>query len=588
MATDRPLENRPIARLVPGKFALAFIAAALILVIVVRLIGWFDVPWPLGDPAVQNILTLIFGFIAVATAWVWLVFFSGYSVAARRWIFIGTLVAVAIAVVNFRLVKVTGSMVPSFAVRWFWRPPDHTLDKWEPNPAGPIDLTTTTADDFPQFLGPERSCWVAGPALARDWSQEPPKLLWKQPVGAGWSAFSALNGYAVTMEQREALEWVTCYEIASGKPVWGHAIEGRHENPMGGVGPRGTPTIHQGRVYALGATGVLRCLDGATGKLLWSDDLRKRYGVDQSATFTGTPLDEVVVQWGRAASPLIVELERNATEGAAPRDRVAGPYKALVVVPGGGPAGEAKNLVAFDAESGKVVWESQNLKEDGTADQISYASPALATVAGRRQILIVNESTASGHDPQTGERLWSFPWPGGSSSMASASNAVAIDDNRILLSKGYGGGAELIELHEDVDRSGKEPSDGTPRLRFGLVGDSVWKAPYVLQTKFSNVVVREGYAYGLSEEILECVDLATGKRKWKGGRFAHGQILGVGDLLLVLSEAGELNLVELSPKKFSKLASLQALDGITWNNLCLYGRLLLVRNGQEAACFEMP
>src|SRR4029078_7871923 len=151
--------------------------------------------------------------------------------------------------------------------------------------------------DFPQFLGPQRSCWIPGPELARDWSKQPPKLVWKRPIGAGWSAFSAVNGYAVTMEQRGAEEWVTCYEVATGEPVWGQAIEARHENPMGGVGPRATPTIHRGRVYALGATGVLRCLDGASGKLLWSDDVRKRYGVDGGANFAGTVLDEILVQW---------------------------------------------------------------------------------------------------------------------------------------------------------------------------------------------------------------------------------------------------------------------------------------------------
>src|SRR6478609_4281794 len=170
MSSDS-VQQRPSidARLMPGKVAWSFVGTALVLVIVVRLMGLFDVPWPLNDPAVQNILTPIFAFIAVATTWVWFVFFSGYSVGARRWTFIGTLVAVAIAIANLRLVKVTGSMVPSFAVRWVWRPPDHTLEQWEANPAGPVDLTTTTADDFPQFLGPEQSCWIAGPPLARDW-----------------------------------------------------------------------------------------------------------------------------------------------------------------------------------------------------------------------------------------------------------------------------------------------------------------------------------------------------------------------------------------------------------------------------------
>jgi outer membrane protein assembly factor BamB len=315
---------------------------------------------------------------------------------------------------------------------------------------------------------------------------------------------------------------------------------------MGGVGPRSTPTIHQGRVYALGATGILRCLDGGTGKLIWSDDLRARYGL----TVYG---DEALVQWGRAASPLVVG--------------------ELVIVPGGGPSGKAKNLVAFRAETGRVVWESENVKEGGSSDQISYASPSLATVAGRQQILIVNESTASGHDPATGERLWTFPWPGGSSSFASASQAVAIDESHVLLSKGYGGGAELLEL-----------------ISHGLAIEirSKWKMPKALQTKLTNVVVHDGYIYGLSEGILECVVAETGQRKWKNGRYGHGQILGVGDLLLVLSEQGELSLVELTPAKFTLLGSLQALDGKTWNTLCLCGKRLLIRNAQEAACYELP
>lgn len=546
-------EHPADARLFPGWIARLIIGVTLCVVVTVRLLGRTNDP-PF-DPAIINLLTLIFGFVSAATAWVWFVFFSGYSLKARRGAFWGTVALLLVGLAMFRVVEVTGSMVPSFAFRWGWLSPDHRLGRLALIPPQPIDVVTTTADDFPQFLGPERSCWIPGPEFGRDWSKQTPKLVWKQSIGAGWSAFSAVNGYAVTMEQRGAEEWVTCYEIATGKPVWGHAIEARHENPLGGVGPRATPTIHQGRVYALGATGVLRCLDGATGKLLWSDDLRKRYGVDRSATFTGTPLDELLVQWGRSGSPLIVDN--------------------LVIVPGGGPAGEAKNLVAFDAERGKFVWESKNPKEDGTADQISYASPALSTLAGRRQILIVNESTASGHDPTSGERIWSFPWPGGSSSMASASQVVVIGENRALLSKGYGGGAEVIEIGA---------GDGGNELK----ATSVWKQPRVLQTKFTNVVVRDGHAYGLSEGILECVELANGKRRWKQGRYEHGQILGVGDLLLVLSETGELSLVELSPTKFGLLASMPVLEGKSWNNLCLYGRLLLVRNGQEAACYELP
>jgi outer membrane protein assembly factor BamB len=562
MTSDIAPEERPVPGRLTARIAGGIICVAIALLVMVRLFSLFDMPFPLDDPAVRNLLTLIFGFVAVATAWVWVVYFSAFSLRARRWLFFGTIGAIAVAVAMFRIVEFTGSMLPTFAFRWGWLSPDHKLDHLTLTPKEPIDLATATADDFPQFLGPERSCWIAGPRLSRDWTATPPKLLWKQPIGAGWSAFAAVNGHAITMEQRGPEEWVTCYEIETGKPVWGHAIEARHENPLGGVGPRGTPTIHEGRVYALGGTGVLRCLDGGTGKLLWSDDLRQRYGVSAASGFAGTILDEVVVQWGRAASPLIVDN--------------------LVIVPGGGPAGEVKNLTAFDKTTGRVVWEAENRKEDGTADQISYASAALANVAGRRQVLIVNESTASGHDPETGQRLWSFPWPGGSSSMASASQAVAIDDRRVLLTKGYGGGAELIELSP-----GEAPAGG-PGSETELTATSVWKSARSLQTKFTNVVIHGGHAYGLSEGILECVDLTDGKRKWKQGRFDHGQILGVGDLLLVLSESGELSLVELNPARFTKLASQSVLAGKTWNNLCLYGRKLLLRNGQEAACYELP
>jgi len=548
-ASPPPAATRP---LFPGWIVRTIIALALIVVLLARTLPRLnDPPLPFNDPAVCNLLTLIFSFIALLTGWIWISFLSGYPLVIRRVVFSAAIVPVLLFapyVGLLRLEEVTGDMRPRFAPRWT-AVRDRELKGVETRPAEKqIDLTTTTPDDFPQFLGPSRSNWIPGPKLARDWSQRPPRLVWKQPIGAGWSAFAAVNGYAVTLEQRGNDEWVACYEIETGQPVWGHSIPARHENPLGGIGPRSTPTIHQGRVYALGGTGVLRCLDGATGKPVWQDDLHARYGLTQAA-------DEVMVQWGRAGSPLIVD--------------------DLVVVPGGGPLGKAKNLVAFKADSGELVWESENLKENGVADQISYASPALVTLAGRRQIVVVNESTASGHDPASGQRLWTYPWPGSSNSTASSSQAVPVGADRLLLSKGYSVGSELVQL--------AAASSGD-----SLAPTSVWKSSRVLQTKFTNVVVFQDHIYGLSEGILECVEVASGQRNWKNGRYNHGQILGVGDLLLVLAEDGRLVLVEANPQKFVELGSLQALEGKTWNNLCLYGRQLLLRNGEEAACYELP
>lgn len=509
-----------------------------------------DPPWPCNDAALCNLMTLVLGFIAAVTAWIWVSFRSGLPRLVR----LLTTLAPAVPLLIFapyigilRLEEVTGDMVPRFAWRWT-TVHDRGLGQVEttPVPTG-IDLKTTSGDDFPQFLGPDRSAWLPKPQLARDWAAQAPKLLWKRPIGAGWSAFAAVNGFAVTQEQRGDSEWVTCYEIATGKPVWGQSITGRHENPMGGIGPRATPTIHQGRVYVQGATGIVMCLDGATGKIIWQDDLLKRYGDIPQAEF------ESLVQWGRAGSPLIVD--------------------DLVVVPAGGPAEKAKNLIAYRAETGQVAWESECPRPAGGTEQISYASPSLATLAGRRQILIVNEGTASGHDPATGECLWSHEWSGHSNSSASSSQAVAIGADQVLLSKGYSVGAELIQL---------SPSGSK------LAAETKWKFSRVLQTKFTNVVIYQGDAYGLSEGILQCVALDSGKSRWKSGRYGHGQILGVGDLLLVLAEDGRLALVELNPAKFVELGSIQALDGKTWNNLCLYGKHLLIRNGQEAACYELP
>lgn len=521
-------------------------AVALGGVVAVRAAGSIgDPPRPLNDSAVRNILSWVGLFVALASVWFWVSFRSGYPGWVRRLVLVLPIAGAALFLTLFRFVEVTGGMVPRFA--WRWQPPaDQLLGQIQPAAVASADLTSTTPDDFPEFLGPGRRCWVPGPNLASDWSQQSPRIVWQRPIGAGWSAFSAVNGFAVTLEQRGEEEWVACYEIATGNPVWGHAIRARHENPLGGVGPRGTPTIDQGVVYALGATGVLRALDGASGRLLWEVDLRRHYGLAPHD-------DEAQVSWGRSASPLVVD--------------------GLVVVPGGGPPGKAKNLVALSAASGEVVWESECPRADGAPDQISYASPTLATLAGRRQIVIVNESTASGHDPATGRLLWSHPWPGHSNAQANASQAVPVGDDRVLLSKGYSGGAELIQII---------PAGETCSVR------TVWKNPRVLQTKFTNVVVHQGHIYGLSEGILECVALDRGERRWKAGRYRHGQVLGVGDQLLVLDEEGSLHLVAADPAGFKERGSIHVLEGKSWNNLCLVGKRLLVRNSQMAACVELP
>ena len=164
--------------------------------------------------------------------------------------------------------------------------------------AAAIDLRTVRENDYPRFLGPDLTQSIDGVRFDTNWSETPPRCVWRQPIGAGWSSFVSINGYAVTQEQRGDQESVTCYEITSGRLVWTNSITTRHETRLGGVGPRSTPCVDEGRVYALGATGSFRCLDGSTGVELWRHDLLDIMHVQN---------DEQEIAWGRAGSPLIVD-----------------------------------------------------------------------------------------------------------------------------------------------------------------------------------------------------------------------------------------------------------------------------------------
>lgn len=512
------------------------------------------------DGAAANLISILLTFLATSILHLWFTWFSVYSLQTRRIVFYAPTVMAALACIFLRYEGVDGYMKPTFAWRWEPQPENHIANKPTlerivspivPAPeqareqpvtapeAQRADLLTETADDFAQFMGPSRNNYLPRPALSSDWKTTPPQELWRSEVGPGWAGFVVRNGFAVTMEQRGEEEWVTCYAVATGEPIWHHAAPGKHHEPLGGTGPRSTPTIDDGLVYAVGATGLLRCLRGETGELVWQDDLLQRYQLTQVES-------EERVKWGHAGSPLIVG--------------------DLVIVPAGGKGDNFRSLIAFDKKTGEVRWEAGS-------DQLSYASPAFATLGGVPQVLYVSERKFSGFDLQSGEELWSFPWLGYSNMNANASQGIPLGDDRVLVSKGYGNGAALLEVKKNDDAFAAEP---------------VWESRRVLKTKFTNGTVIDGYAYALSDGILECVDVETGKQKWRGGRYGHGQLLGVGDKLLVVGEAGDLMLVAASPEKFQQLGKIEALSDKAWNNLCLTGHRLLIRNGKEAVCYELP
>lgn len=526
------MAKSPERRRFPGPLVCLAVVALLGVTVALRLLDL------LGDRGLVNAVSALLVLATVAILLSWFVLRSGWPARLRLAVLVVAVAGVAGAMTLFRIEGVSGAMVPRFAFRFAAAPEVPALPAAG---ATDVDLATTTPDDFPGFLGPGRDLGVDHVRLARDWS-EPPALLWKRPVGAGWSAFAVVNGFAVTLEQRGDREVVTCYEVTSGRPCWSFAMAGRYEDVITGTGPRSTPTIADGSVYALGATGTLVALDGRTGAVRWKHDLLELSNMSRER-------ERALLPYGRSNSPLVVD--------------------DLVVVPLGGPPGERRaGLVAFRSAEGEIAWRS-------APRQISMASPAVATLAGRRQILVVNEASVSGHDPATGTMLWEHPWPGSSAGDANASQPVPVPPDRVFVSKGYGQGTALVRL--------EDAQDGTVQPR------QLWHEPRVLRTKLTNVAIHEGFVYGLSEGILECVDLGTGQRVWKHGRYHHGQILRVRDLLLVLTEEGELVLVEATPERAdSVLGRFQALEGPTWNNLALYGDILLVRNAREAAAYRLP
>ena len=272
---DAPSRRRK--RRIPPKLVLAELVA-------LCLLGMFihatDI---LGDHVFDNFAVLFLGIIAVSTLAVWFLFFSGYGWRLRLLVLAGVVSAVSLFAVLFRIERLSGELIPIFAYRFSLKPDQRLQPPLAGTFAGAdkasVDLRTTTEYDFPQFLGPRRSASVEHVRLARNWTDRPPELVWRHEIGAGWSAFSVVNGHAVTMEQRGDLEMVTCYGLKTGQLEWANSTAARYEKLEAGIGPRSTPTINEGMVYAIGALGHLVCLDGTTGKCLWEKDLLKEFGI---------------------------------------------------------------------------------------------------------------------------------------------------------------------------------------------------------------------------------------------------------------------------------------------------------------------
>ena len=380
---------------------------------------------------------------------------------------------------------------------------------------------------WPGFRGPDRDGIVHGVRIETDWSGTPPVELWRRPIGPGWSSFAVRGDVLFTQEQRGEDEIVAAYKVSTGAPVWRHRDAARFWESNAGAGPRGTPTLSQGRVYTHGGTGIVNALDAADGSVVWS----RNAGID---TGRKTPA------WGFASSPLVVD-------------------DAVIVAAAG-------SLVAYDRNTGKPRWF-------GPKGGWGYSSPQLATIDGVRQVLLLNGTGVISVAPSDGTLLWEHKWSGDSIVQPGLTT-----EGDVLIGTGSGMGADTGLRRVAVTHTGGAWAAHERWTTQGL-------KPY-----YNDFVVHAGHAYGFDGGLLACVDLKDGQRKWKGGRYGHGQLvlLPDQDLLLVLSEEGELALVKATPDQFTELARFRAIEGKTWNHPVLVGDVVLARNDQEMAAFRLP
>ncbi len=377
------------------------------------------------------------------------------------------------------------------------------------------------------FRGPRRDGHYRERPLLMKWPPAGLTPIWKQPVGGGYASFVMAAGRAFTIEQRGQQEVVAAYDVETGLELWTNSWQALFREPLGGDGPRATPTWAEGVVYALGATGELRALDDTTGRVIWRTNI-----LDDSGARN--------LDWGMAASPLVVD-------------------DTLVVLPGGP---DGRSVVAYDRRTGVRAWSALD-------DQQAYSSPMLVTLAGARQILVFSATRLMGLSPDRGDLLWEYPWR--TDFGISAGQPILLGDGRVFLSSGYGTGAAVIE----VTAAGS---------RFSV--REVWRNNR-MKNQFTSSVVHEGFVYGLDGSILASVDAATGELQWKGGRYGYGQVLLANGHLIVLAENGDLALVRATPERHEEIVRFPVLRGKTWNHPAIAGGYLLIRNVAEMAAFDL-
>ncbi|MFK7737464.1 MAG: PQQ-binding-like beta-propeller repeat protein [Pirellulaceae bacterium] len=435
------------------------------------------------------------------------------------------------------LLRNEGVWGDDFAFDVFWR---WSTSAEETFLASKSKSTSTTIDaseassladsPWPGFRGAMRDGVQRGLQFEKDWNANPPKELWRIALGPAWSSFSVAGNYLFTQEQRGENEAVVCYNADTGKEVWESTIESRFYEALGGVGPRATPTLYGDSLFVMGAAGALQRLSATDGTVLWEAD------VQEISERSAPPM------WGFSSSPLIVD------------------DKAIVHAGGKGD----KGILAFDIESGEMVWSSP-------IGEMSYSSPQVLAIQGNTWVGLLTEKGATFLDASSGDIQFDYEWE---HSGYRALQAQVIDGDKLLIPTGLGTGTRLAKLSMSED---------------GLSAEELWTS-LAMKPDFNDVLVFDDHVYGFDNNIFACISLSDGKRQWKGGRYGKGQAMLLEDsgLILVITEKGKLVVLGATPEKHTELFTLDAMDARTWNHPVVVGDRLYIRNAEEAVCYELP
>lgn len=397
----------------------------------------------------------------------------------------------------------------------------------------------TSTKEWPQFRGPGRDGISPEQSLLTRWPEGGPEVLWRARGGQGYSGLVVSDGRVYTLvgegEKEKGTEHVLSLDAANGKELWRFPLGSLYVDRSGnGDGPRATPIVDDAHLYVVSGVGRLFALDKKTGKVVWQHDLKSEMGSPGASdgSFASSPLIE--------GDLLIVEVGGDAQK----------PGKSA--------------YVAFDRKTGKVRWTAEN---DGAA----FAAPVAITAAGARQIVFFSATGLVSVSPKDGKVFWRYPWK--TQFDVNAATPLLLPGDRLFVSSGYDVGGAVLQL--------KAETGG------GVKVEEVWKSR-VLKNHFASSVHLDGHLYGFDKSTFKCVDAGTGTEKWAGRGYGTGNVIYADGHLIVLTDRGELALVEATPAEFKEVARAQVLEGRTITSPALADGKLYVRNNtDEIVCLDL-